>query len=160
LIRPAVFCAAKKAKGEPKVKKEKVMKEWSLMSKDQKADYDDYVYYAEEQELAAWREAVASFVVEDSLRTERGALYAVGGYKCVSPSSVEDVPAIVNIKTLRGRLIAHRFSTGWDVGKVKSRQKKSGLFVVKYESDSTAWTHELNKEDYGVENDWVLCAIA
>ena len=138
MINPAVFGAAKKARGEPKAKKEKVPKEWSLMSKDQKAEYDDYVYYAEEQELAAWREA------------------AVGDYKCDFPSSVEDVPAVVNIKTLRGRLIAHRFSTGWDVGKVKSLEKRSGMFAVQYDSDSTAWTHELNKEDYGVENDWVL----
>ena len=155
MINPAVFGPAKKAKGEPKAKKEKATKEWSLMSKDQKAEYDDYVYYAEEQELAAWREAVASFVEVESLSTERGALYAVGDYK----GRGEEVPAVVDIKTLRGRFIAHRFSTGWDVGKVKSLEK-SGLFAVKYDSDSTAWTHELNKEDYGVDSYWVLCAIA
>ena len=33
--------------------------------------------------------------------------------------SVEDVPVIVNIKTLKGRLIAHKFNTGWSVGVVK-----------------------------------------
>ena len=34
--------------------------------------------------------------------------------------SVEDVPAIVNIKTLKGRLISHKFNTGWTVGVSKT----------------------------------------
>ena len=33
--------------------------------------------------------------------------------ECDVGMSVEDVPAIVNIKTLKGRLIAHKFNTGW-----------------------------------------------
>ena len=45
--------------------------------------------------------------------------------KCHAGMSDEDVPAVVNIKTLKGRLIAHKFSTGWVVGVVKSVEKKS-----------------------------------
>ena len=48
--------------------------------------------------------------------------------------SVENVPAVVNIKTLKGRFIAHKFSTGWSVGVVKS-------------------------VDYGVDKNWVLLAV-
>jgi hypothetical protein len=47
--------------------------------------------------------------------------------------SVENVPAVVNIKTLEGQFVAHKFSTGWAVGVVKSvEQKKSvaGQFSV------------------------------
>ena len=49
--------------------------------------------------------------------------------------SAEDVPAIVNIKKLKGRLIAHKFNTGWALSVVKSVEKKksvAGQFVVKY----------------------------
>jgi hypothetical protein len=44
------------------------------------------------------------------------------------------------MKTLQGRFIAHKFSTGWAVGVVRSvghgAEKKSvvGQFAVKYES--------------------------
>jgi len=41
--------------------------------------------------------------------------------------SVEDVHAIVNIKKLKGRLIAHKFNTGWAVGVVKSVEKKKSV---------------------------------
>ena len=47
---------------------------------------------------------------------------------------MEDVPAIVNIKTLKRRLIVHKFNTGWTVGVVKSVEKKksvAGQFAVK-----------------------------
>ncbi len=45
--------------------------------------------------------------------------------------SVKNVPAIVNIKTLKGRLIAHKFSTGWAVGVMKSVEKSvPGQFAV------------------------------
>ena len=53
---------------------------------------------------------------------------------------VENVSVVVKIKALKGRLIAHKFSTGWVVGVdrvVKSVQKKKGhgrwsaKFVVK-----------------------------
>ena len=41
--------------------------------------------------------------------------------------SVEDVPAIVNTKKLKGRLIAHKFNTVWVVGVVKSVEKKKSV---------------------------------
>jgi hypothetical protein len=37
---------------------------------------------------------------------------------------VENVPAVVNIKTLKGRFIEHKFSTGWVVGVVKSGKEE------------------------------------
>ena len=49
--------------------------------------------------------------------------------------SVENVPAVVHIKTLKGRFIAHKFSTGWAVRVVKSVEKEksvAGQFAVKY----------------------------
>jgi hypothetical protein len=72
------------------------------------------------------------------------------------------VPAVVNITTLKGRFIAHKFSTGWDVGVVKSVKKKksvAGQFAVKYKSETYSWTQKLNKEDYGVAKYWVLLAV-
>jgi hypothetical protein len=53
--------------------------------------------------------------------------------------SAENVPAVVNIKTLKGRLIAHKFSTGWAVGVVKSVEKKNSVadqFAVKCKSEN------------------------
>ena len=41
--------------------------------------------------------------------------------------SVENVSAVVNIKTLKGRFIAHKFSTGWAVGVVRSVEKKKSV---------------------------------
>ena len=54
---------------------------------------------------------------------------------------MENVPAVVNIKTLKGRFIAHKFSTAWAVSVVKSVGKKksvAGQFAVKYKF-STGW---------------------
>ena len=48
----------------------------------------------------------------DRKQNERAILEALGEYKCDAGMSVEDVPAVVNIKTLKGRLIAHKFNTG------------------------------------------------
>jgi hypothetical protein len=48
-------------------------------------------------------------------------------YKCDSGMSVENVPAVVDIKTLKGRFIAHKFSTGWVAGVVKSVEKKKSV---------------------------------
>ena len=76
--------------------------------------------------------------------------------------SAENVPAVVNIKTLKGRLIAHKFSTGWAVGVVKSVEKKksvAGQFAVKYRSETYSCTQKLNREDYGVDKYWVLLAV-
>ena len=67
--------------------------------------------------------------------------------------SVENVPAVVNIKPLKGQFIAHKFYTGWSVGVVKSVEKKksvAGQFAVKDQSETYCWTKKLNKEDYQV----------
>jgi hypothetical protein len=66
---------------------------------------------------------------------------------------VENVPAVDKIKTLKGRFIAHKFSTGWAVGVVKSVEKKESVasqFAVKYKPEKYCWTKNLNREDYGV----------
>ena len=34
--------------------------------------------------------------------------------------AVDEVPAVDNIKTLKGLFIAHKFSTGWAVGKTSN----------------------------------------
>jgi hypothetical protein len=68
--------------------------------------------------------------------------------------SVENVPAVFRIKTLKGRFIAHKFSTGWAGGLVKSVEKKqsvAGQFAVTYKSETYCWTHKLNNDDYGVD---------
>ena len=55
-------------------------------------------------------------------QNERDVLDVLGEYKCDAGMSVENVPAIVNIKTLKGLLIARKFNTGWAVGVVKSAE--------------------------------------
>ncbi len=68
------------------------------------------------------------------LESEQIERKALGEYKCDTGMSVEDVPVIVDIKTLKGRLIARKFNTGWAVGVVKSVEKHdmfAGLFAVK-----------------------------
>ena len=76
--------------------------------------------------------------------------------------SVEDVPAASNIKTLKKRLIAHKFATRWFAGVVRSLETEKrvvGQFAVKYKKETSCWTHSLNKEDYGVDKYWVLLAF-
>ena len=43
-----------------------------------------------------------------------------GDYECPVGMSVEDVYVVVNIKTLKRRLITHKFETGWFVGVERS----------------------------------------
>ena len=67
-------------------------------------------------------------------QNDRDVLEALGEYKCKAEVSVENVPAVVNIKTLKGRFIAHKFSTRWEMGVVKSVEKKqsvAGQFVLR-----------------------------
>ncbi len=45
-------------------------------------------------------------------QNERDVLDALGEYEYDAGMSVEDVSEIVNIKTLKGRLIGHKFKTG------------------------------------------------
>ena len=49
-------------------------------------------------------------------QNERDVLEALGEYKCDPGMSVENVHAIVTIRTVKGRFIAHKFSIGWAVG--------------------------------------------
>ena len=66
-------------------------------------------------------------------QNERDVFEALSEYKCDAGMSVEDVPMIVDIKTLKGRLIAQKFNTGWAAGVVKSVEKKksvAGQFAV------------------------------
>ena len=66
----------------------------------------------------------------------------MGTEKCDTGMSVENVLVVANIKTLKGRFIAHKFSTGWVValvGVVKGVEKKKSLpdqFVVKDKSET------------------------
>ncbi len=87
-----------------------------------------------------------------SEQNERDVPETLGEYKCDAGMSVENVSTVVNIKTLKGRFIAHKFSTVWAVGVVKSVEKKksvAGQFAVKYKSETYCWTQKLNR-------DWVL----
>ncbi len=59
-------------------------------------------------------------------------------------------------------MIAHKFNTGWVVGVVKSVEKKksvAGQFAVKYKSEAYCWTKKVNKEDCGLDKDWVLLPV-
>ena len=76
--------------------------------------------------------------------------------------SVENVPAVANINTLKGRFIAHKFSSGRAAGVLKSVEKKksvAGQFTVKYKSETYCWTQKPNKKDYGLNKYWVLLAV-
>jgi hypothetical protein len=44
--------------------------------------------------------------------------------------SVENVPAVVNIKTPKGRFIARKLSTGWVVKSVEKKESVAGQFAV------------------------------
>jgi hypothetical protein len=93
---------------------------------------------------------------------EGDVLDALGEYKCDAGMSVEDVAVIVNIKTLKGRLIANKFNTGWSVGVTKCVEKTNSVAVqlaVKYRSETYCWTPKLNREDYGVDKYWALLAV-
>ncbi len=56
-------------------------------------------------------------------KNERDVLEALGENNCDAGMSVENVPAVVNIKTLMGRFIAHKFSTRWVVRNVLQDSK-------------------------------------
>ena len=52
--------------------------------------------------------------------------------------TVKDVPAVVKIKRLKGRLIAHKSNTEWAV---KSIEKNvASKFAIKYQTESFCWT--------------------
>ena len=61
---------------------------------------------------------------------ERDALDAVGDYECPAGMSVEDVSAVVKIKTPKrdSRLKAHKLESGWFVGVTSNRNRWAFLF--------------------------------
>ena len=63
------------------------------------------------------------FIKDDCIEEE-------GEYKCDTGMSVENVSVVGNIKTLKGRFIAHKFSTGWMVGVVKSGKEEECCWPV------------------------------
>jgi hypothetical protein len=78
---------------------------------------------------------VALETQEQRLEREQNAcdvLEALSDYKCDAGMSVENVPAVVNIKTLKRRFIARKFSTGWAVVKsVPHTEELAGRFGFK-----------------------------
>ena len=97
----------------------------------------------------------------ESEQNEHDVLEALGEYKCDAGMPVEDVPAIVSRKTLKGRWIAHKFNTVWAVGAGKCLEKQKsvvGHFAVECKSETYCWTKKLNRKDHGVGKCWVLLA--
>jgi hypothetical protein len=97
---------------------------------------DDFIPEADAQVVSGSASIPDPVVVEteeqmlEREQNERDVLDTLVEYECDAGMSVEDVPAIVNITwTLKGRLIAHKFNTGWAVGVVKSVEKKIVLLT-------------------------------
>ena len=67
-------------------------------------------------------------------QNERDVLEALGDYKCDAGMSFENVPVVVDIKTIKARFIAQKFSTGWAVGVVKSVEKKKRVLLASLQS--------------------------
>jgi hypothetical protein len=87
---------------------------------------------------------------EEKHTRAKNELDVVGKYKSESGISVEDVLAVVDLKTLKNREIAHKFNAGWELGTVKGVEK-SGEFAVFHESDSQLWKQDLNEQHYRVD---------
>jgi hypothetical protein len=64
--------------------------------------------------------------------TPQTSCQALGGYKCGIGMSVENVPVVVNIKTLKGRFTAHKFSNGWAMGVVKSGKEEESRLLASH----------------------------
>ena len=61
-----------------------------------------------------------------------------------------------------GTGIAHKFESGWEVGVIKTFDKKGphvGKFSVKYKDDPNWWTHSLLREGYVKDKHWVLLRL-
>ena len=41
----------------------------------------------------------------------------------------------------------------------RNQKEVAGQFAVKYMSETTCWTHSLNKQDYGIDQYSVLLAV-
>ena len=63
---------------------------------------------------------------------------------------------MVDVKTLMGREIAHKFNTWWKVGTVRCLEKNVE-FAVFYESDQQPYKRELSKTDYGAHKYLAQC---
>ena len=64
----------------------------------------------------------------------------------------------------QGRHIAHKFESGWEVGVIKTYDKKGphvGKFSVKYKDDPKWWTqtHSLLREGYREDKHLVLLGL-
>ncbi len=97
---------------------------------------DDFIPEADAQVVSGSASIPDPVVVEteeqmlEREQNERDVPDTLVEYECDAGMSVEDVSAIVNITwTLKGRLIAHKFNTGWAVGVVKSVEKRIVLLT-------------------------------
>jgi hypothetical protein len=62
----------------------------------------------------------------------------------------------------QGRYIVHKFESAWEVGVIKTFDKKgphAGKFSVKYKDDPNWLTHSLLREGYGKDKHWVLLGL-
>jgi len=76
--------------------------------------------------------------------------------------SVENVPAVVNIKTHKGTIYCTQnlyWVGGGGVKSVEKQESVAGQFAVKYKSGTYCWTKKLNRDDYVVDKYWVLFAV-
>jgi hypothetical protein len=83
--------------------------------------------------IPSWRCSLGYRASEQTLEREQNesdVLEALGEYKSDAGMSFENVPAVVNIKTLKGRFIAHKFCTGWAVGVEKSGKEEMCCWPV------------------------------
>ncbi len=108
---------------------------------------------------ASLSDPVTSETEVQTLEGEQNELFleSLGEYKSDAGVSAENVPAVVNIKPLKGRFIAHKFSTGWEVCVVKSVGKKKSVadqFAVKYKSEDNSLTKKLNRKDHGLDKNF------
>jgi len=62
----------------------------------------------------------------------------------------------------QGRYIALKFESGWEVGVIRTLDKKgphAGKFSVKYKDDPNWWTHSLLRQGYEKDKHWVLLRL-
>ena len=65
-------------------------------------------------------------------QNECDVLETLGEYKCDTGMTVENVSVVVNIKTLKGRFTAHKFSNGWAMGVVKSGKEEESRLLASH----------------------------
>ena len=88
--------------------------------------------------------------------------FALDGYAALP------APAEASIESLRGKLVAHRFSVadwapGWCVGVVEdqsARKRTLGQYEVNYgkQFNPAVYLHELKADQYGPTRNWLLVA--